>query len=111
MAKKFFSYDPLEGMLFWDTAEQAKAEAERALSGNVDFGEWSSQEDEIELICWGAVTEAATCTLRKERPSLAELDNEGYSKDGTWWGRNVDSILDFKMKPISEHMEPIRAKP
>lgn len=61
MNKRFFSFSPDDGIVFWDTREQAKERAEREIAAcraTAEFeGEWP---EEVEFVQWGEVIARAT---------------------------------------------------
>jgi hypothetical protein len=51
----YYSYDPEDGITYHDTAEQAKASAEKHLSSAIDYAADSGFQDNEGDISWGRV--------------------------------------------------------
>lgn len=77
----FYSYDPEDGIEFHDTAEEAKARAERALA-DAEFSaadsDWNWQENE-DQISWGEVRGKVFVHDRDLTPEEKELNPEWES--------------------------------
>jgi hypothetical protein len=67
--RMFFSYDHEDGIEFHETAEEAKARAEKALDMDRDFAE-DGWDDNVTDICWGEVKGRVVETMR--RPTTPE---------------------------------------
>ena len=65
----FFSYDHEDGIEFHETAEEAKARAEKALDMDRDVAE-DGWDDNVTDICWGEVKGRVVETMR--RPTTPE---------------------------------------
>ena len=59
----FFSYDHEDGIEFHETAEEAKARAEKALDMDRDVAE-DGWDDNVTDICWGEVKGRVVETMR-----------------------------------------------
>lgn len=80
---KFFSYCPEDGFELHETAEEAKKRASKQLDLEAFYAADDGWHEDVETICWGHVAEIATQTDREERPD--DLDEDGYSQDGSSW--------------------------
>ena len=103
--RRFFSYDPADGVTrFHDTAQLARESAREALQAYRDLASdegWV--EDEVALICWGEVKESAVRTICKQRPPDELLDESGCDAQGNNWNGPDglwDEIWDFDLKPL-----------
>ena len=61
----YFSYSPIDGMLFHKTEEEAKKEAEDSIQQYLNE-QW---DEEVEEVCWGIINEFATKTNVRDDPS------------------------------------------
>jgi len=104
MGKQFFSYDPSEGFDLWDTEEEARNAAQRHLDASLQDGCWCFDEDEMQEISWGRITESAQVTKRTLRPD--NVDEEGLDKDGNYWSYGIDEMIDYKILPPSSKPMP-----
>ena len=93
----WFSFDPGgSGMEFHDTEEAARKEAEEAFEfykGEAPDG-WF---EEVESVCWGEVRQRVTEKKRIEKPADAEIDEDGYDKDGNNWQQH-DTIVEYNLE-------------
>jgi len=93
---RYFSYDPECGFDTHDTAEEARDEAEEALScyrDNAGDG-WS---EHVENVCWGVILSEVGETERRPR-----TDEDGCSPDCEFV---VDYDLTFAADPFKELSE------
>lgn len=95
---KFFSYDPLGGFEFHETAEEARAFAEKALQAERDEAPTDGWSDEVEGICWGVVTQRVGEAWRKRREDVPE--------DEQWEFGEWDELIDYELLP-KRTTEPI----
>lgn len=74
MSKRFFSFAPDDGIVWFDTREEAKARAERELAAcraDAEFeGEWP---EDVKFVQWGEVIERAA-----EVPANHSFDSVDY---------------------------------
>jgi hypothetical protein len=82
---KFFSYDHEDGIAFHETAEEAKARAEKCFQYDIDDAP-EGWHEEVENICWGTVNQKITETSRKKA--------EG--------GKGYDEEVDYKLLNVND---------
>ena len=96
----WFSYDPQsDGMLFFETEQEAKANAQQSVDLSLDEF-WS---EDVDRICYGRVTHAATQVNRSDRPE--SLDEEGYDEDGEYWPADCEFKCNYELLPIAATKE------
>jgi len=98
--KRFFTYDPEDTITFYDTAEEAKAEAKKILSLYADQAADEGWNQDVVDVCWGEVKESAVEVERKTRPPAEELDEGECTEDGEDWSH--DEIVNYAMVPMGE---------
>ncbi|XKM12703.1 hypothetical protein RCS94_06650 [Orbaceae bacterium ac157xtp] len=96
MSYKYFSYDPDDwGFELHETAEQAKARANKSIPDYLDDG-W---DDSVEQVCWGEIKEIAT------KINIEHVDEYGYSSDGHYVGVGYGYSCDYELKPVHDNNE------
>lgn len=94
--KRYFSWDfDGDGFQFWETAEEAKADAEAALQLYRDDASTDGWPEDIEtLVLWGEI---------KERPWRGKAETRAaYEADGEEWPYSdaFDEVYDLQLKPV-----------
>lgn len=103
MSRRFFSYDPDNGFEFHDTAEQAKAECEKAFGYYQDEAAGDGWPENVDQLCWGEIKEQASLIKETNRPPSEELDEDGYDAEGNdWRNGDFDNIQEWKISAIPE---------
>ena len=101
----WFSYDPEgDGTLFFETEEEAKASAQKAINLSLDDF-WS---EDVDRICYGRVVAAATQTNRRDRPE--SLDEDGCDEDGICWTDDCEFLCNYELLPIDAPNELTRLR-
>ena len=94
--KCYFVYDPNEGFSFFDTEEDAKTYADKAVANYLE-DEW---DREVEEVIMGTITHAAQQVDKLTREEAA-VDEHGEDKDGYYWESHVDYRCNYAMLPLS----------
>lgn len=82
-------------MLFFETEEEARAVAQKSVDLSLDEF-WS---EDVDRICYGRVTHAATQVNRSDRPE--SLDEEGYDEDGEYWPADCEFKCNYELLPLA----------
>lgn len=83
------------GMMYFRTEAGRDLAAEEVISSYLN-DVWD--EECVQQVSCGIVTHFAQCLDKEMRPN--EIDEEGYSKDGTYWGEYVDWMGQYRMEKI-----------
>lgn len=96
----WFAYDPAgDGMLFFETEEEARAASQKSVDLSLDEF-WS---EDVDRICYGRVTHAATQVGRSDRPGL---DEDGYDEDGEYWPADCEFKCNYELHPLTAAPAP-----
>jgi hypothetical protein len=96
----WFSYDPQsDGMVFFETEKEARADAQRCVDLSLDEF-WS---EDVDRICYGRVTHAATQVDRIDRPE--SLDEDGHDEDGEYWPSDCEFKCNYELLPLAATKE------
>ena len=85
--KRFFSYDPNDRMRYHDTAKEAKAEAEAALSVYRDNAADDGWDESVDEVMWGEIKGIAV-----------ESTVPAKEGDDTWNGEPVTEWTHYDLK-------------
>ena len=94
--KRFFSYDyDGDGFQGWNTAKEAKADAEKALEAYRDEAGSEGWPEDIEtLVLWGEIKEIPIVVNRETRADYDADDEEWPYSDA------FEEVFDMQLKPI-----------
>lgn len=92
----YFLYEHENGMMFFNSIEKREEMFQSVKEGYLDDG-WN---EEIENIIAGEATHITSQVNRIDKP--ANLDEEGYDKEGNFWNNNYDYICNYALKPLKE---------
>jgi len=103
---RYFDYDPVDGISFHETADEARSEAEATLEQEADSAADDGWSDNVDDICWGVVLGSA------ERTSCEKSDDERFDEIVTYAVRDEDdpsaariSALESQLKAAREENE------
>jgi hypothetical protein len=74
MVKKYFSFSEGQGIVFFDTREEAIADANESIHWSHRDGVWD--EDEVGSVCWGEVVQTAKESYHEEKPNTENMSVE-----------------------------------
>lgn len=103
----YFYYDPEgDGLEIVETLELAIERANDCIHEYLDGDGWMKEVDDV---CVGVILQKSVQTDEVFRPPDSELDEEGWDKNGIWWGRQddtlgtlgYDSIVDYKLQNVT----------
>lgn len=95
MRRRYFVYDPNDGFAFFDTEEEAKSYADKAIANYLEE-EW---DEEVEEVVMGTITHAVQ-QIDKITREEAEIDEDGVDKEGYYWDEHIDYRCNYSMLPI-----------
>lgn len=92
--KLWFSYDPIDGYEEHESEEKARAAAEAAIDYYRQDAPDEGWSDEVWSVRYGRVEGWTVETMRKHKPPVEELDEDGIDATGTYWGE-WDTVCDY----------------
>lgn len=96
--KKYFVYDPEDGISFYKTIEERDKAAKEAIETYLDDGEWY---EGVETIIAGEITHKVKPTNVIYRPEDHELDDDGCDSECVYWGDH-HKMCQYELKEIGD---------
>lgn len=105
MPERYFSFDPDNGIEFFNSEAEAKTSAEATLDSYRDAsGDDTGWDESVTDICYGIVLGEVVEISHIPRPPEDEIDENGMDKDGNEWsGSNWKSIVEYDIAQLRKH--------
>lgn len=97
--KPWLAYCPDNGIVAFETEEEATAQAEEFIEAwlDADTG-WDELVDQVFV---GRAIQISSQVDRVDRPDDSEIDEDGSDEDGHYWGGDYEYFCNYKLLPVA----------